>query len=152
MIVICINCNKKFELNSDLIPENGRTIQCGSCNHIWFFKKNTENTVLSDVNLDKNNEDNRKNILSDKELKKEPEIIENNPSKNKTIKKVVKRNFTLGKFLSYIVVTIISFFALIIILDTFKNNLTNIFPNLELVLFNLFETMKDILLFFKDLT
>ena len=152
MIVICINCDKKFELNSDLIPENGRTIQCGSCNHIWFFKKNTENTVLSDGNLDKNNEDNRKNILTDKELKKEPEIIEDNPNKNKIIKKVVKRNFTLGKFLSYIVVTIISFFALIIILDTFKNNLTNIFPNLELVLFNLFETMKDILLFFKDLT
>ena len=39
MIIECINCNKKFEVNSDLIPIEGRTIQCGLCNHIWFFKK-----------------------------------------------------------------------------------------------------------------
>ncbi len=39
MIIECIKCSKKFELNSDLIPSNGRTIQCGSCGHVWFFKK-----------------------------------------------------------------------------------------------------------------
>ena len=39
MIITCVNCNKKFNVNSDLIPEDGRTIQCGSCNHVWFFKK-----------------------------------------------------------------------------------------------------------------
>ena len=37
MIIECINCNKVFEVNSELIPENGRTIQCGSCNHVWFY-------------------------------------------------------------------------------------------------------------------
>ena len=37
MIIQCINCNKKFNVNSDLIPSTGRTIQCGSCNHTWFF-------------------------------------------------------------------------------------------------------------------
>ncbi len=37
MIIECINCNKKFDVNSELIPSSGRTIQCGSCNHIWFF-------------------------------------------------------------------------------------------------------------------
>ena len=37
MIIECINCNKRFEVNSELIPSSGRTIQCGSCNHIWFF-------------------------------------------------------------------------------------------------------------------
>ena len=26
MIIECINCNKVFEVNSELIPENGRTI------------------------------------------------------------------------------------------------------------------------------
>ena len=39
MIIKCINCAKKFDVNSELIPSEGRTIQCGSCNHIWFFKK-----------------------------------------------------------------------------------------------------------------
>ena len=38
MIIECVNCNKKFEVNSELIPLQGRTIQCGSCNHIWFYK------------------------------------------------------------------------------------------------------------------
>ena len=42
MIIECVNCSRKFKLNSDLIPENGRTIQCGSCNHIWFYEKNVE--------------------------------------------------------------------------------------------------------------
>ena len=37
MIIECINCNKKFNVNSELIPNSGRTIQCGSCNHVWFF-------------------------------------------------------------------------------------------------------------------
>ena len=37
MIIECINCKKVFEINSELIPENGRTIQCGSCNHVWFY-------------------------------------------------------------------------------------------------------------------
>ena len=35
--------NKKFEVNSDLIPNEGRTIQCGSCNHTWFFNKSSLN-------------------------------------------------------------------------------------------------------------
>ena len=38
MIIECINCHKKFKVDSKLIPENGRQIQCGSCNHIWHFK------------------------------------------------------------------------------------------------------------------
>ena len=40
MIIECVKCAKKFEVKSELIPDTGRTIQCGSCNHIWFFKKN----------------------------------------------------------------------------------------------------------------
>ncbi len=39
MHIECENCNKKFELDSNLIPENGRELQCGSCEHIWFYKK-----------------------------------------------------------------------------------------------------------------
>ena len=59
--------------------------------------------------------------------------------------------FTFGKFLSYIIVSIITFIAIIIVLDTFKDPLSNIFPNLELVLYNLFETLRDLILFAKDL-
>ena len=39
MIITCEQCNKKFEIESILIPEKGRLLQCSSCNHQWFYKK-----------------------------------------------------------------------------------------------------------------
>ena len=39
MIITCEKCSKKFNIEDNLIPENGRELQCGSCNHVWFFKK-----------------------------------------------------------------------------------------------------------------
>ena len=30
---------KKLEIDKNLIPDQGRLLQCGSCNHEWFFKK-----------------------------------------------------------------------------------------------------------------
>ena len=54
MIIECIKCSKKFEVNSDLIPSEGRTIQCGSCGHVWFFKKQkiyftNKDTIKKDI-------------------------------------------------------------------------------------------------------
>ena len=65
------------------------------------------------------------------------------------IKKSTK--FSIGKILSYFIVSIITFVALIIILDTFETQLNNKFPSLELILYNLFETIEDISLFLKNL-
>ena len=160
MIIECVNCDKKFNVNSELIPNEGRTIQCGSCDHIWFFNPNDE-ILVSAINQDK-----KKKNLNVKRKKEEKYISSDS---NKKIDKVVKKiddkknkgseivkyqpqtNFTLIKFLSYILVAIISFVALIIILDTFKATLFNFYPDLEFFLFSLFETLKDIKLFVKDL-
>ena len=54
MIIQCINCNKKFEVNSSLIPDVGRNIQCGSCNYTWFYQ-NINKTYSLDRH-DKNDE------------------------------------------------------------------------------------------------
>ena len=62
-----------------------------------------------------------------------------------------KKSFSISKLLSYILVLIISFIALIVVIDTFSSPLYQKFPNLELVVFSLFETLKDIELFIKDL-
>ncbi len=158
MIIECINCSKKFDVNSDLIPSAGRTIQCGSCNHIWFHKKNHENQInLSEIKPQ------IKDIYKDDIVKNEPKIkpvknkqklskLEKTESKGSEIVKYKpKSNFTLGKLLSYIVVVIISFTAIILILDTFKIQLYELFPKLEFFLFSLYETLKDIQLFIKDL-
>ena len=39
MIIICPSCKKKFNIDINLIPEEGRDLQCGSCEHVWFYKK-----------------------------------------------------------------------------------------------------------------
>ena len=53
--------------------------------------------------------------------------------------------------LSLLLVFIISSIAIIILVDTFKSQISSVVPNIELILFNLYETLKDIVLFFKDL-
>ena len=155
MIIECINCNKKFEVDPDLIPEKGRSIQCGSCGHKWFHKtdlsepsSNTDNEI--------NNEEEKQEITISKENTEKLSIQEQiNEEKNlnevsKEDKSAKKPNI-FNKIFSYLIVIIISFVALIIVLDTFKTPLSNIFPNLEIILFNLYETFEDIGLFLKDL-
>ena len=144
MIIECINCGKKFEVNSSLIPESGRNLQCSSCNHTWFF---TPNTPISDKISEKIDIDNKIDLSE-----KNKNIKINKTQKKDETKKIKKSsNFGIGKLLSYIIVFIISFFAVILILETFKTSLGNIFPSLEFLLYSLFETIKDIFLFFKNL-
>ena len=144
MIIECNNCKKKFDVDSSLIPETGRKIQCGSCEHIWFYMP--DKPILSEKI---ENEDDSQ--IETKNQKKDERIIDNNNDKPKTILKKDSSKISFTKILSYIIVLIITFVAIIIILETFKNPISNIFPNLELVLFNLFETLKDIFLFLKNL-
>jgi hypothetical protein len=62
-----------------------------------------------------------------------------------------KKSLSFLKFLSYLIVLLISFIAILILIDTFNTFLYQFFPGLELIMFNLFETLKDIELFIKDL-
>ena len=164
MIITCPNCNKKFKIDNSLIPDEGRDLQCGSCNHVWHYKIEEENSKILklkeeiDINdietkIDKNNEE----IVENKNPLTKIETELNNQKKEKNIEKqqetkVSKNTENTGmKFFSYLIVFIISFAALIILLDTLKNPLINVFPGLEIILFNLFETLQDIKLFIIDL-
>ena len=152
MIIKCPSCDKKFEVNSELIPNEGRTIQCGSCNFVWFFNKNSQDELkLSEPNIKKKipTSDKRNDqIIS----KKNTSIKTDKNKRNYEITKYKeKNNLSFGFFLSYILVGIITFIGVIIVIDTFSTSIYRIFPNLELILFNLFETLKDIKLFIIDL-
>ena len=46
MIITCPNCNKKFKIDNSLIPDEGRDLQCGSCNHVWLYKIEEENSKI----------------------------------------------------------------------------------------------------------
>tara|TARA_B110000008_G_C16652015_1_gene437072 strand:- start:15 stop:479 length:465 start_codon:yes stop_codon:yes gene_type:complete len=153
MIISCPKCKKKFQIDFNLIPNNGRELQCGSCKNVWFYQVKIDNT--STLTLSQESEDN----LVKKEIKK---VNKNNESitlreqaKNKDKKieeNLDKKNVNKGgKFFSYLVVLIISFTALIILADTLKKLIINVFPGIELMLFNLFETLHDIKLFIIDL-
>ena len=165
MIISCPNCNKQFKINLSLIPDNGRDLKCGSCDHVWFYKiedNNVEPLPLHDDFADKEINDEIDNKIvdntnepNDLSSQKDIDNIINKTDdkiteKQKPVKNKIKKT-TSGKFFSYLLVSIISFVALIILIDTLKVPLINIFPGLEILLFNLFEILKDIKLFIIDL-
>ena len=181
MIITCNNCNKKFDLDSNLIPDKGRLLQCASCDHKWFFKnevlKNTVNPIVKDINNvsvdnfdqskpSNNDEINPSNILkevaevdTEEEIGKEIEI--NSEEESEKITGVNKDENTpvhakpkkqkKFKILNIFIIAIISFVAFIIIVDTFKYPIGKIVPNIEFILYNLYESIKDISLFIRDL-
>jgi predicted Zn finger-like uncharacterized protein len=160
MIITCPNCNKQFKINNSLIPDDGRDLQCGSCDHIWFYKTDdisepplTLNENIYENKVDTEIEIKDKNLKFSKKLQ-QVEIIKPDIKKeiSKEILENVKKPSNKGsKFFSYLFVFIITFVALIILLDTLKTPLINVFPGLEIILFNLFETLQDIKLFIIDL-
>ena len=163
MIITCPNCNKQFRIDNSLIPNEGRDLKCGSCNHIWFYKIQQVNDEVLKLNNEIDSKDievkvqNKEEKIEEK--KKEFEKINTKvDNKNENILEKQKNNNLSKnssnngiKFFSYLIVFIISFVALIILLDTLKNPLINVFPGLEIILFNLFETLQDIKLFIIDL-
>ncbi|MDA9814301.1 zinc-ribbon domain-containing protein [Candidatus Pelagibacter sp.] len=164
MIINCPNCNKRFKINSSLIPIEGRDLKCGSCDHIWFFKIEDKNLEPLSLKEDIIGNEDKSNIVDKKvqqtnEVKKSSSHSKIDTRDKKDLDKIADKQIptknktknTSGKFFSYIIVFIISFVALIILIDTLKIPLINIFPGLETILFSLFEMLKDIKLFIIDL-
>ena len=170
MIITCNNCNKKFDIDSSLIPDKGRLLQCASCDHKWFFKKEVlekkispinEDTSIDNVNIfDQNNTStneeksvfdvpkNEAEVDLEEETKEKNEININESTQVNTKPKKQKK----FKILNIFIVGIISSVAFIIIVDTFKYPIGKIVPNIEFILYNLYESIKDISLFIRDLT
>ena len=175
MIITCNNCNKKFDIDSSLIPDEGRLLQCAGCDHKWFFK-NSINPIKDNNNdisfLDQNKSTNNTEIsssdqlmemieaLSEEDLDEKIEIDREEEVKKKTL---VNINYDISvktkpsnqkkfKVLNVFIVAIISFVAFIIIIDTFKYPIGKVVPSVEFILYNLYESIKDISLFIRDLT
>ena len=146
MIIDCPDCNKKFDIAQNLIPTGGRLLQCGSCNHQWFFKLNEIGKKDGEKIKIKAKKDFNPIVESpDETLKKEinvetEEII---PAKKKKRKNI--------NYLNILVVIILSVIAFILVLDTFKDQLISVFPNIKFLLNNLYQSIEDIKLFILDL-
>ena len=152
MIIKCEQCNKKFEIESTLIPEKGRLLQCSSCTHQWFYKKDI--LEETEVVIKKQDIKSKKNEPPVEEINNIKVFEDLAPAKEKKRKHSYKSIQTENKklsFLNVILVFIISIIALIVLLDTFKNQISLMIPNIEFILESLYETFKDILLFIQDL-
>ena len=155
MIITCPCEKKQFKIDSSLIPNEGRELQCGSCEKVWFYKPQNESehplTLNNNIstNITEQNQVIKKNLEISKTLQQEKKIESEIEKEN--LKKVEKLESKKSKLFSYLIVFIISFVALIILVDTLKTPLINVFPGLEIILFNLFETLQDIKLFIIDL-
>ena len=171
MIITCINCAKQFEVESSLIPEKGRLLQCNSCNQKWFFKKEIVNEPITAIKINK--------PAMETDIHKEEKVTLSEVESPETIElldKKIKNDFVVEKIstnkdknneqdlkitspkrkkkinvLSLIIVLLISFVALIIVFDTLQSPISKIFPNIEFFLYNLYETINDVQLFLKDL-
>ena len=148
MIITCPSCDKKFNVDATLIPNEGRTLQCSFCKKKWYFKlddKKPENEYIKkDIKIKKINP--KENIPS------EVDKIISEAEKIKTTNTIsVSKNHQNFKFINFLFLSVITFTALILILDTFKFQINDVLPGFNLLLTNFYESLKDIYLFLKDL-
>ena len=176
MIIKCDNCNKNFDIDSDLIPKNGRLLQCSACDHKWFFKneikeKSVPMVKIKDITDEPGTfkeevtrvetETSETIDLLDRVVGDIPTIekisiknnneTEENSREDKTTNIKTPINKKSYNILGLTIVFIISFMAIIIVLDTFQKPISMFVPNIEFILYNLYETINDIVLFFSDL-
>ena len=143
MIIECPNCNKKFEIDQNLIPNKGRLLQCGSCSHKWFFELKINKDIKSPKNI---LPEDTETIIQEAETGLEKKIDKDIPEKIN--KKKVRNNVN---YLNVFFVMLLSTVALILILDTFEAQISLIFPDINLLLNNLYQSIIDIKLFTLDL-
>ena len=147
MLIKCPNWTKSFNVKDHLIPDKGRLLQCGTCNNKWYFKKK----IINKENVNKI-ENTTKNIpIDDTAKKKNVEKVVTDQDLNEGEKYINKKQNKVSKnYIKLFLVLFITFVSIIVLLDTFKLYL-NFIPQVDKILNNLYETLKDMYLFFEDL-
>ena len=163
MIISCPECNKRFNIDQNLVPENGRLLQCSNCMHKWHFiiekKENIiEQPIKSEEIIGESKNQEKKINPSQEFIPIENETVEKEfKQKQKVINKVKKKEQKRKKkdkpikLLNMIIVIIISLAALIIIIDTFRIELSKYIPFLNPMLDSFYAIITDINSFIKDL-
>ena len=162
MIIKCPACSKKFNIDEKLIPDEGRLLKCGNCDHTWFYKKEenlkleTESIKINEIKENKteiNIEPVEEPIKQTKKIRKK--ISKKSLTKESTSKELVSIDKGLvsreNNIIKKIFLIIISIIAFILLLDTFKNQISVIFRGILKMSDNLYLVINDLKLFIKDL-
>ena len=162
MIIECPACSKKFNIDEKLIPDEGRLLKCGNCDHTWFYKKE-EKLILKTETIKINEiEENKSEIniepvdIPKKQTKKiRKKISKKSSTKESTSKELVSIDKSSisreNNIIKKIFLIIISIIAFILLIDTFKNQISVIFPGIVQISDNLYLVINDLKLFIKDL-
>ena len=162
MIIECPSCSKKFNIEEKLIPDEGRLLKCGNCEHTWFFKK--EENIKLDAETQKITEieENESEISIEpikKTIKQTKQKRKKISKKSQTIESTSKELVSIDKssvsrennIIKKIFLIIISIIAFILLIDTFKNHISVIFPGIVQMSDSLYLVINDLKLFIKDL-
>ena len=162
MIIECPACSKKFNIDEKLIPDEGRLLKCGNCDHTWFYKKEeklkieTESIKINEIEKNKS----EINIAPvDAPIKETKKIRKKTSKKSSTKESTSKELVSIDKssvsrennIIKKIFLIIISIIAFILLLDTFKNQISVIFPGILKMSDSLYLVINDLKLFIKDL-
>mgnify|MGYP003342634627 FL=1 len=159
MIISCPECNKRFNIDQNLIPEDGRLLQCSNCMHKWHFiiekkEKIIEQPIKSEEIITESKNQEKKINPSQEFIPIEDETVEKKLKKEQKVKKKEQKRKKKDKpikLLNMIIVIIISMAALIIIIDTFRIELSKYMPFLNPMLDSFYAIIADINSFIKDL-
>ena len=162
MIIECPACSKKFNIDEKLIPDEGRLLKCGNCEHTWFYKKDekikleTETIKINEIEANQseiNIETIDTPIKQTKKIRKK--ISKKSSTKESTSKELVSIDKSSvsreNNIIKKIFLIIISIIAFILLIDTFKNQISVIFPGIVQMLDSLYLVINDLKLFIKDL-
>ena len=159
MIIECLQCSKKFNISDNLIPDEGRLLKCGNCNNTWFYSKkekikNTVNNEKREIVENKKliNEEQKKQKTIKKEKIYKPKQIKIKKSISKELVSVNEDiNDKETNLLKKTFVIIISLLAIILLVDTFKIQISSVFPEIIMTMDSLYIVINDLKLFIKDL-
>ena len=48
MRMVCPNCGAQYEVDDNVIPDNGRDVQCSNCGHTWFHRHGDQDKDLAE--------------------------------------------------------------------------------------------------------
>ena len=104
MIISCEKCNKKFEISDELIPDNGRLLQCGACSYQWHYIPTGGIKLMNEIKP----EEITKKVEKTDPRKKNKKNKTNENINIQNNKNIQERQKKVG-FLSYLIVIIVSF-------------------------------------------
>ena len=159
MIITCKSYDKKFSVKDQDIPNEGRLVQCGSCSSIWTQYPIKLKTQEEKPKIQKNIQKIKKpKKIQHKDFAIQPLYSKKNTNlkktkdKNKIVQKKSEEKVKQGfGFLNFLILLILISISTIGVFETFRDQISPFWPDLEDYLVYVYETVNNIYILSIDL-